>query len=319
MALTCSPALWANADDPTYGRLRVDGTVQRLGDVVAHDGEPLEPALGEALVTELELQVGDDRREVGVPRALAEAVQRALHVTRAGAHRGHRVGDRAAGVVVAVDADHHVAADMAVHVGDDRLDLVRQRPTVGVAQHDVGGALDHRRLERPHRELRGALVAVEEVLHVDEHAAAVGRQVLDRVGDHRLALVERRLERLGHVILGALGDDADGLGAGLDQVAQRRVVVDLALRPAGRAERDERAGGQRQLVAGAGEELDVLRVGARPAALDVAHAQQVELLGDPQLVLDAGRDAFDLQAVAQRRVEDLYRIHWLLTWFLTSS
>ena len=109
MALTCSPALWANADDPTYGRLRVDGPVEHLGDVVADGGEPLEPAVGEALVAELELQVGDDRREVGVARALAEAVQRALHVTGAGAHRGHRVGDRAAGVVVAVDADHDVA------------------------------------------------------------------------------------------------------------------------------------------------------------------------------------------------------------------
>ncbi len=91
----------------------------------------------------------------------------------------------------------------------------------------------------------------------------------------------------------------------------------LPFGPAGRAERDQRAGGQHQLVAGTGEELDVLRVGARPAAFDVAHPQQVELLGDPQLVLDAGRDALDLKAVAQRGVEDLYRIHWLLTWFLT--
>ena len=93
----------------------------------------------------------------------------------------------------------------------------------------------------------------------------------------------------------------------------------LPFGPPRRSERDERAGGQRQLVAGPGEELDVLRVGARPAAFDVAHTEQVELLGDPQLVLDARRDALDLQAVAQRRVEDLYRIHRLLTWFLTSS
>ena len=109
------------------------------------------------------------------------------------------------------------------------------------------------------------------------------------------------------------------VGAGLDQVAQRRVVVDLALGAAGRAERDQRARAQRQLVAGAGEELDVLRVGAGPAALDVVHAEQVELLGDAQLVLDGRRHALDLQAVAQRRVEDLYRIHWSLTWSLASS
>ena len=56
---------------------------------------------------------------------------------------------------------------------------------------------------------------------------------------------------------------------------------------------------------GPGEELDVLRVGARPPALDVVHAEHVELLGDAQLVLDGRRDALDLQPVAQRGVEDL--------------
>ena len=133
----------------------------------------------------------------------------------------------------------------------------------------------------------------------------VAGEELDGVGDHRLALVERRLQRLGHVVLRALGDDAHRRRAGLDEVAQRGVVVDLAPRAARRAEGDERARGQVQLGGGAGEELDVLRVGARPAALDVVHAEEVELLGDAQLVLDRRRDALDLQAVAQRRVEDL--------------
>ena len=75
----------------------------------------------------------------------------------------------------------------------------------------------------------------------------------------------------------------------LDQVAQRGVVVDLAARPTRRAERDERARRQVELAGGAGEELDVLRVGARPAAFDVVHAEEVELLGDAQLVLDRRR------------------------------
>ena len=122
-----------------------------------------------------------------------------------------------------------------------------QRAAVGVAQHDVAGALHDRRLQRPQRELGVGLVAVEEVLHVDEHPAALAGEELDGVGDHRLALVERRLQRLGDVVLRALGDDAHGRRAGLDEVAQRGVVVDLAPRPAGRPERDERARGQLQL------------------------------------------------------------------------
>ena len=60
-----------------------------------------------------------------------------------------------------------------------------------------------------------------------------------------------------------------------------------------------------ELGLGAGEELDVLGVGAGPAALDELDAEVVELLGDAQLVVDGRRDTLDLEAVAQRGVEDL--------------
>ena len=53
-------------------------------------------------------------REVRVAGALAEPVQRALDVAGAGAHGGHRVGHGAARVVVAVDADDDVVADVGV-------------------------------------------------------------------------------------------------------------------------------------------------------------------------------------------------------------
>ena len=45
-----------------------------------------------------------------------------------------------------------------------RLDLVGQRPAVGVAQHQAVGPVGGGRLEHPQRELGVALVAVEEVL-----------------------------------------------------------------------------------------------------------------------------------------------------------
>ena len=215
-------------------------------------------------------------------------------------------------------------ADVGVHGGDDLADLVGQRSAVGVAQHDVAGALDDGGLERPQGELRVGLVAVEEVLHVDEHPTSLAGEVGDRVGDHRLALVERRLQRLRHVVVAALGDDAHRRRAGLDEVAQRGVVVDLAARAAGRAEGHQRARCQAQFGGGAGEELDVLGVGARPPALDVLHAEEVELLGDAQLVLDGGRHPLDLQAVAQGGVEDLDvpaglgRTGSLMMWLLLS-
>ena len=66
--------------------------------------------VGQDLHAQLELEVRDDREEVGVARALAVSVGRALHVRRAGLDRREGVGDRAAGVVLAVDADPYAAA-----------------------------------------------------------------------------------------------------------------------------------------------------------------------------------------------------------------
>ena len=290
---------------PDVRRLRVHRPVEHLGDVVADGGEPLEAPLGEAAHAEFQLEVGDHRREVGVAGALAEAVERALHVAGAREHRRHRVGHRATRVVVAVDADQRVAAHVGAHVGDDLAHLVGQRPAVGVAQHDVRRPRHHRGLEHAHGVLAVALPPVEEVLEVHQDPPTLTGQVPHRVVDHRDALVQRGLQRLAHVVVPTLGDDAHVLGAGGEQPCERRVLVHAAGGAARGAERDEPRRPEPQVRAGAREELVVLRVGPGPAALDEVHAEAVELLGDAQLVLHAGRDALDLHAVAQRRVEDL--------------
>ena len=107
---------------------------QRLELVVRHaDVEPV----GEF---RLELQRRDDRDEIGVAAALAEPVERALDLARAGAHRRERIRHRLLGVVVRMDADV-VAGDVLDDLADDRLDLVRQRAAVGVAQHHPARAL----------------------------------------------------------------------------------------------------------------------------------------------------------------------------------
>ena len=72
----------------------------------------------------------------------------------------------------------------------------------------VERAVDCRGLEHAQRELGVALVAVEEVLGVEHHAESVAAEELDRVGDHRHALVERGAERLGDVVVPRLADDA---------------------------------------------------------------------------------------------------------------
>ena len=72
---------------------------QRLQLVVRYlDVEPVGKFL-------LQLQRRDDGDEIGIAAALADAVQRALDLARAGAHRGERIRHRLLGVVMRVDAD----------------------------------------------------------------------------------------------------------------------------------------------------------------------------------------------------------------------
>ena len=219
-------------------------------------------------------------------------------------HGGDRVGHRAAGVVLGVDAEGLVA-EVGVHLGDDALHLVRQRAAVGVTAHEARRRRWWRRPPSRGGVLGVGLVAVEEVLGVEEHPQAGGLEELDALRHHRHALVEGGAERLLDVEVPALADDAHGGRAGLHQRVERRVDVDLAGRPARGAEGHEGGGLQLQLGDGAPEELLVLRVRHRVAALDPRDAEPVELLGHLELVLDGEADPLELRPVAQGGVEDL--------------
>ena len=71
-----------------------------------------------------------------------------------------------------VDADV-VAGDRLAHRADDLLDLVRQRAAIGVAQHHPARARVIGRLGAGQRVFRIGLVAVEEMLAVEQHFAAL--------------------------------------------------------------------------------------------------------------------------------------------------
>ncbi len=121
----------------------------------------------------LQPQGRDQRTQIGVAAALAEPVQRALDLARAGAHRGQRIGHRLLGVVMGVDADV-IAGDVLCHLGDDGLDLVRHGAAIGVAQHHPARAGIVGRFGAGQREFRVFLVAVEEMLAVEHDLAAGG-------------------------------------------------------------------------------------------------------------------------------------------------
>ncbi len=189
---------------------------------------------------------------------------------------------------------------------DDLAHPGRQHAAVGVAQHDdlgagVGGGPD---------DLEGVLgvgpVAVEEVLTVDEHPASVGDEMGHRIGDHGEVLLQRGVQGAEDVLVVALGDDADHLGAGVQQRLHLRILGSLGAYLAGGPEGDQLGVLEFQVTGcGAGEELGVVGVGARPAALDEADPERHPGPGDRQLVRYERLQALLLGAVAQRGVEDV--------------
>ena len=102
-----------------------------------------------------------------------------------------------------------------------------------------------------------------------------------------------------------LADDRHRLLVAVCQHLQAGVVLGAQPFAARHAEGDQ-LGVDQPLALHAREELDLLGVGGREAALDEVDAQLVELEGDAHLLLDRERHALLLHAVAQRRVVELH-------------
>ncbi len=103
------------------------------------------------------------------------------------------------------------------------------------------------------------------------------------------------------MVIPGLGDEADGIGLGVEQRSEARIVGEADAGPLGHAEGSE----GRVLGALLPEEGVVGRVGAGIAALDIVDAEVVEQARHQHLVLERKVDAVGLRAVAQRRVEQV--------------
>ena len=169
------------------GRESVHGQVGQFGDEPGRGGDLAQLMVLDDSNAHLELQVGDDRGQVGVAAALSVAVETALDLLDAGLYCGQRVGDGEVTVVVRVNAQPGIGQHLAD--GADRSgDLVGHRAAVGVAENQVlrtgsvGGADDVKRV------VGVFLEAIEEVLGVEVDLASDRGHVLDRLADHRQVL-----------------------------------------------------------------------------------------------------------------------------------
>ena len=238
-----------------------------------------------------------DLFERRVARALADAVDRALDLARAGLQPGERVRDGQAEVVVAVDGEHDVAQARheLVEPRQERGVLVRHGVADRVRDVDRGRAL----LDRRRQHLGGEL---------DVGAGGVHRAELD-VLDERAGVRDRRAGLAQHVLARGLQLVANVDVARGDERVHAR-ALGIAHRLGGaldvRGVRARQAGDHRavHLPRDRPYRLEVTRRRDRESSLDHVHAEPRELLRDLQLLGRVQRDARRLLAVSQRRVED---------------
>src|SRR5204863_9695498 len=246
-----------------------------------------------------------------VAGALADAVHRALDLARAVLHRGERVRDRHAEVVVAVGAqDAPLAAGHAL-AGDleERAVLLGQRVAGRVGHvHGARAGVDHR-AEDLDQVLR---VAARGVLGRELDVVEVLLGAPD--GPHRRVehVLPAHHELVLQVDVGGGDEDVDpGPFRLLDRLDG---TVHVLLARAGEREDDR----LRDRRGHAPDGLEVALGGGGEAGLDHVHPQVLQLARDRELLLHVHGGAGRLLAVAQGGVEDLYPVHGRLLYASSS-
>jgi len=258
------------------------------------------------LQAHLELEVGQDGNEVGVPAPLPDPVHGSLHLGRPRPHGGQRIRDGGSGVVVGVDAQTR-SRESACDPAHDLLDLPGERHSpVGLAQDQPIGAALHRRSQRGEGVFGVRLPAVEEMLGVVDHLAARVLEVGQRVPDHGEIFLAAHAQDLVHMQIPALAEDGDHGTTRLQQTGQSGIV---GCGPAGSA-RGTEASDPGLLpfdLPGPAEEFHVQLVGGiGPAAFDVPDPEPVQELRDRKLVFQGKGQASGLVSIAQSGVEKLH-------------
>ena len=228
--------------------------------------------------------------QVGVAAALAVAVDRALHVPRAGAHRGQACWRRAQ----PPSSWAWMPSRDSGRARGDRAHRLARRPRAGCRRWCRTAPRPRRRRARPRAASRArrpasARVAVEEVLGVVDHPPARGRAGTPRSPRSCVRFSSRR---------GAQHLASRAASSSCRRSCRPAVPASTSARrfgsssgaelgAAGRAERGDAARACQLDVARAREELGVLGVRAGPAALDVGRRpNSSSRCGDAQLVLE---------------------------------
>ena len=240
-----------------------------------------------------------DRRQIGIAAALADTIERSLHLTRARFHRCKGVGHCLAGIVMGVNAEVFTGNTGCDHGFDDFGHFRRLRTAIGIAQHDPPGACFMGGLCAGQRILGIGLVAIEEMLAVDHGLTVCRNRRVHRACDGFEVFLIGAAQRHLDVIVPTLGNIADGIAIGGKQTGEAGIVGGRYAMALGHAEADKGCF-CRTL---SGEKFGVGRIGTGIAALNIVDAQFIEHPGNVDLVSNGKVDTGRLLAIAQRRVE----------------
>jgi hypothetical protein len=174
---------------------------------------------------------------------------------------------------------------------------------VGIAEHEHGSAGFLRGGEGAEGKLAVLSEGVEEMLGVVDDLTAFGTEKADGVGNHGEIFFGRDAENVQHLVFAAFSDDGDHGGFGVEEGAHAGVFMGFHAAAAGHAEGGDLAGFEFELWDFA-EKGRVFGIGEGEAALDKIDAQEVEFLGDLQLILKGEIESFALRAVAEGGVVD---------------
>lgn len=287
--------------------------------VVAHDrlvalhalaGELAEQARGriqlarvdarvQAKVRAAHLERHHDLLERGVARALADAVDRALDLARAGLDRGQAVGGGQAEVVVAVGREHHRlgAAHVRAQEREALRDLGRRHVADRVGRVERGRARGHHRAEHLGEELR---LGAHRVLGRELHLVAQPARAFHRRARGIHHLLARQSELVLAVQRAGRDEHVDARAPGA--LERARGAVDVAVLAA--RERAHRGAAQR--ARDARDRGEIVGRGRGEARFEHVHAQRFQRLRQAQLGRRVHREARRLLAIAQRGVEDAH-------------
>ena len=158
------------------------------------------------------------------------------------------------------------------------------------------------------RVFRIGLVAVKEMLGIEQRLAPQFAQMGKRLGDVVAVLVQRDPERGGDMEIMGLADEADRFGARVQHARQDIVVIRRPSRPFGHAKGGKGGTG----LGRGGEEIGIGRICPGPAALDIVYTERVERRGDLVFFGAGELDPLGLLAIPQGGIEKVEALfgHW---------